>query len=209
MSTYTAARLAVAAKRFGRPVKIVMEREEDTAVNGGRHPFRGEFTVTVDKKSLKLQHYRLQMHSDGGCTISTTRDIMDRALCHAANSYVLPSAELSGNLVRTNKVSNTAYRGFGAPQSQYFMECAIEMAARANNTTPEAVREANLHGREAELPFGQKFVSPIRDMWTHLKATVEWDARRKDTDDFNKKSTKEKMGICLVRSKRAYFRLCI
>ena len=43
LSTFTAARLAVAAQKLQRPVKILMEREEDTLMNGGRHAFIGEF----------------------------------------------------------------------------------------------------------------------------------------------------------------------
>ena len=77
---------------------------------------------------------------------------MDRALCHANNSYDIDNFRAKGTLVRTNKPSSTAFRGFGAPQSQFIMESAIDLVAKTKGVFPEQVREANLMSSECATP---------------------------------------------------------
>jgi len=42
--------------------------------------------------------------------------IMEKALLHMANCYLIPNIRGTGYLCKTNISSNTAFRGFGAPQ---------------------------------------------------------------------------------------------
>jgi len=42
--------------------------------------------------------------------------IMEKALLHMANCYLIPNIRGTGFLCKTNISSNTAFRGFGAPQ---------------------------------------------------------------------------------------------
>ena len=41
---------------------------------------------------------------------------MEKALLHMANCYLIPNIRGTGYLCKTNISSNTAFRGFGAPQ---------------------------------------------------------------------------------------------
>jgi xanthine dehydrogenase large subunit len=41
---------------------------------------------------------------------------MDRALFHSTNAYRVPNVRAVGQLCKTNIVTATAFRGFGAPQ---------------------------------------------------------------------------------------------
>ena len=57
---------------------------------------------------------------------------MERALMHCANAYNLPKRlRARGRVARTNSTSNTAFRGFGAPQGMVAFEAAVEQAAAA------------------------------------------------------------------------------
>ena len=59
--------------------------------------------------------------------------------------------------VRTNTVSNTAFRGFGGPQGMLTIEAAMDHVASALKLDPVDVRLRNLYrpGND-ETPYGQK-----------------------------------------------------
>ncbi|MFP5405097.1 MAG: molybdopterin cofactor-binding domain-containing protein, partial [Gammaproteobacteria bacterium] len=42
--------------------------------------------------------------------------VLARALCHIDNAYYIPNIEAHGRIAKTNKTSQTAFRGFGGPQ---------------------------------------------------------------------------------------------
>lgn len=69
---------------------------------------------------------------------------MERALMHCANAYVVPRLRAMGRVAKTNTTSNTAYRGFGAPQGMLAFEAATEHAAAALGVAPELLREGSL-----------------------------------------------------------------
>ena len=64
---------------------------------------------------------------------------------HCANAYNLPKRlRARGRVARTNSTSNTAFRGFGAPQGMVAFEAAVEQAAAALGVAPELLREGSL-----------------------------------------------------------------
>ncbi len=48
---------------------------------------------------------------------------------HADNAYFLPELVISSRRLKTNTVSNTAFRGFGGPQGMLAMERVIDAVA--------------------------------------------------------------------------------
>ena len=42
--------LAVAAKKLGAPVRCMLDRDEDMALTGQRHPFLGEYKIGFTKE---------------------------------------------------------------------------------------------------------------------------------------------------------------
>lgn len=51
-SIFVSAAAAVAAKKLQRPVRIVLDRDEDMLISGGRHPFFGKYRVGVTSKGI-------------------------------------------------------------------------------------------------------------------------------------------------------------
>ena len=45
-----------------------------------------------------------------------------RAITHCENAYNIPNVKASGRLCRTNISTNTAFRGFGGPQTYFIAE---------------------------------------------------------------------------------------
>ena len=65
--------------------------------------------------------------------------IMARAILHSDNCYRIPNVKLNGYMCRTNLASNTAFRGFGAPQGQFVCETWMTQIAKYLNINPEKV----------------------------------------------------------------------
>ena len=70
--------------------------------------------------------------------------IMDRAVLHVENSYKIPNVTVRGHLCKTNLPSNTAFRGFGAPQSFLICENWMEQAAQKLNISCDKVKSSLL-----------------------------------------------------------------
>jgi xanthine dehydrogenase molybdopterin-binding subunit B len=52
-------------------------------------------------------------------------------MVHIDNAYYIPHIEVRGRIAKTNKTSNTAFRGFGGPQGMVVIEDIMDRIARA------------------------------------------------------------------------------
>jgi xanthine dehydrogenase molybdopterin-binding subunit B len=59
--------VSLAAKKTGRPVRCMLNRDEDMITSGQRHPFLSRWKVAVNKDG-KLQGLDLDMFCNGGWT---------------------------------------------------------------------------------------------------------------------------------------------
>lgn len=59
--------VVIAAQLFNRPVRCVLDRDEDMAITGGRHPFHIEYKAGASRDG-RLTALELDMYSNGGCT---------------------------------------------------------------------------------------------------------------------------------------------
>ena len=81
----------------------------------------------------------VDLYSNAGSSLDLSAGVMDRALFHIDNTYYIPNIRVSGHLCHTNLASNTAFRGFGAPQSMLAMESIINDISISLNKTPNEV----------------------------------------------------------------------
>ena len=86
--------------------------------------------------------------------------VTDRALFHCDYAYYYPDVRVSSHPMKTNTVSNTAFRGFGGPQGVIVAERIIEEIAYATGQDTLAVRKANLYRNGQLTPYHQ----PVEDM---------------------------------------------
>jgi xanthine dehydrogenase/oxidase len=66
----------------------------------------------------KIKGMDVELFNNGGNSLDLTSSIMDRALLHIDNGYVIPAIRAVGHCCFTNQASNTAFRGFGGPQAR-------------------------------------------------------------------------------------------
>ncbi|HEY8579943.1 MAG TPA: molybdopterin cofactor-binding domain-containing protein, partial [Beijerinckiaceae bacterium] len=159
--TIVAAIAAVCAHATGRPVKLRLDRDDDMIVTGKRHDFRADWDVGFDDEGA-MTALRVRLAARGGNVADLTPSVVTRALCHVTNCYYVPNVEALGLSLKTNTVSNTAFRGFGGPQGMLAGEAVIDSIARFLGRDRDAVRCANYFSPERGLttPYEQ----PVRDM---------------------------------------------
>ena len=136
---------AVAAHKFGRPIKLRLDRDDDFLVTGKRHPFEFRYQVGFDDQGL-LCGLELTMAVDCGFCADLSGPVADRAIFHADNAYFLQDVAIASYRCKTNTQSHTAFRGFGGPQGMLIIEAIMGDIARSLGVDALDVRMRNLYG---------------------------------------------------------------
>ena len=195
-----AALAALAARVTGRPCKIRLDRDDDMAMTGKRHDFRIDYKIGCDTDGV-ITAFETDMASRCGCSADLSGAINDRAMFHADNAYHLPAATITTRRMKTNTVSNTAFRGFGGPQGMLAIERAVDAVAWTLGLDALDVRKRNLYGGDGRdvTPYGMTVEDNILpDLIETLERTANYRARRAATRGFNSESPFLKRGIALT-----------
>ena len=191
---------AVAAKKLNCPVKIRLPRSDDMIMTGKRHPFSNKYRVGINTDGL-LQGIELELNGDSGYSPDLTDAIVDRAMFHSDNAYYLGAASIVGNRCKTNKVSNTAFRGFGGPQGVITIEGIMDDIARKVGRDPLDVRKANLYGKNGRnvTPYHQTLEhNNLLEIVERVETKSDYRSRRAQIIVFNESSEVFKRGIALT-----------
>jgi xanthine dehydrogenase large subunit len=194
-----AAIAALGARVTGRAVRVRLDRRLDMILTGKRHPFWARFEVGHDDEG-RLLALDLELYSDGGWSLDLSKPIMFRALFHCDNCYRIPNLRAVGRVLRTHKVSQTAFRGFGGPQGMVVIEDILDRVARACGKPAHQVRALNFYREGDRTHYGQlvRDASRIERIWTRLSHTAELERRLADIDAFNRASVHEKRGLAIT-----------
>ena len=198
-SNLFAAVAALAAKRFERPVKIRPDRDDDMIATGKRHDFLVDYTVGFDDDG-RIEAVQATYSARCGNSADLSGPVTDRALFHADNCYYYPNVELTSRPLRTNTVSNTAFRGFGGPQGMLAAERWIEEIAYALGRDPLDVRRTNFYGPGRDVtPYHQQVTDNIiARIVDELEQSSDYQARRRNALDFNAEAGVFRRGIALT-----------
>jgi xanthine dehydrogenase large subunit len=194
-----AAIAALGARKTGKPCKIRLDRDDDMCLTGKRHDFLSDYEVGFDEEG-RIQALETVMASRCGYSADVSGAINDRAMFHADNAYYLPAATITTKRMKTNTVSNTAFRGFGGPQGMMVAERAIDEIAWALKLDPLDVRKLNLYAEGRDVtPYGMFIEDNIlRPLIDRCEVTSDYRARRRKIAAFNAESTTLKRGIALT-----------
>ena len=200
-AAFPAALAALAAQKTGHPVRVRLNRDQDMALTGHRHPFLAKFTVAFDPKG-NLLAAKIHLFSNGGWALDLSQAVTDRALFHLDNAYYIPAVEFRGQVAKTNLSSNTAFRGFGGPQGMLVIEEIIDRVARRLALPPEIVRERNLYrgkGQTNTTHYGQELGdNRIQTIWRELKRSSAFESRRKELARWNAAQPNRKRGLAIT-----------
>jgi xanthine dehydrogenase large subunit len=194
-----AAIATLAARITGRPCKFRLDRDDDMSLTGKRHDFRVDYQAGFGDDG-QLAAVDITLASRCGYSADLSGAINDRAMFHADNAYHLPAAHIVTKRMKTNTVSNTAFRGFGGPQGMLAIERVLDEIAWSLGVDPLDLRKSNLYGPGRDMtPYGMQVTDNIMpELLAELERTSDYRARRKAIADFNADSPILKRGLALT-----------
>jgi xanthine dehydrogenase large subunit len=196
-----AAAAALATYKTGRPVRVRLRRHHDMLITGKRHGFLGQYEVGFDPDG-KITALKATLTADGGWSLDLSPPVLARAMLHIDNAYYIPNLVVEGRIAKTNRVSNTAYRGFGGPQGMIVIEEVVDRIARTLNLPPDLVRERNFYHGEGETStthYDQEIVdNRIARVWQEAKDQSGYGDRQEAVTAFNATSPYQKRGLAIT-----------
>jgi CO/xanthine dehydrogenase Mo-binding subunit len=133
---------ALLARKSGRPVKLVYDRVEDMLATTKRHPaiVRHRTGVARDGRLVAME---IDAIFDGGAYATLSAVVLSRGVIHASGPYRCDHVRIRGRAAMTNTPPNGAFRGFGAPQTQFAVEAHMDRIAERLGIDPVRIREIN------------------------------------------------------------------
>lgn len=189
------------AMHLGRPVKWIEGRMENLLAYHGRG-FSAEVEAAVNRDG-KILGMRFDMIGDlGAYVMAFTSAPPVNATKRVAGPYDIAVLEIECLGVITNKPSTGPYRGAGAPEGTFFMECMIDHIARELELDPAVVRKRNLVPASA-LPYttgtGQHYDSgDFNAAFDQALALADYDGWRRQQRDRSESSPLLGIGIATV-----------
>ncbi|EMD95965.1 hypothetical protein COCC4DRAFT_183960 [Bipolaris maydis ATCC 48331] len=195
--------VACAANKVRKPVRCMLNRDEDIATSGQRHPFLGRWKVAVNKDG-KIQALDADVICNGGWSQDLSGAVVERSLSHIDGVYSIPNIHVRGRVAKTNTVSNTAFRGFGGPQGMFIAETYMEEIADHLKIPVERLREINMYSPETNMVT--HFNQEIKDwyvplMYKQVQEESLYAQRRQEIEEWNKTHKWNKRGLAIIPTK--------
>jgi xanthine dehydrogenase large subunit len=188
---------AMGAFRLKKPVKLILSRADDMVMTGKRHPYSVDFKIGLSK-DLKILCYDMTAFQNAGAAADVSPAVMERTLFHGTSSYFIPNARITCHSCKTHLPPNTAFRGFGAPQSMFALESAIMKAAVTLGVDPSEIQQRNLLQEGDEFPYGQIAKNcNAKACWDTASRDFQVEKLKAQVAEFNRSNTQFKQGISM------------
>jgi CO/xanthine dehydrogenase Mo-binding subunit len=169
---------ALLARKAGRPVKLVYDRVEDMLATTKRHPAVIRHRTGV-KRDGTLTAIDIDALFDGGAYATLSAVVLSRGLIHATGPYRCDHVRIRGTAMMTNTPPNGAFRGFGAPQTQFAADVHMDRIADQLRLDPVRVREVNALRPGDTTATGQRLGSDCSALAVLREAVARTDFKRR------------------------------
>lgn len=165
---------ALLAKKAGRPVKLVLERDEEFETARTRYPVIIKLKTGVKKDGTIIARDSVVIVDNGaydnkGASITEYIGIFGGCL------YRVPNIRFEGYLVYTNKQWCDSYRGRGNPQPTFAIESQMDTIARELGLDPVELRLKNVNRLGDTTVFGIKINSSAHaDCIENAAKAIKW-----------------------------------
>jgi len=194
-----AAIAALGALLTGRPVRLRLNRTQDMTMTGKRHPFHASWRVGFSNDG-HLLGLEATLTADGGWSLDLSEPVLGRALCHIDNAYWIPDIEVHGQVAKTNKTSQTAFRGFGGPQGMFVIEDILGRCAPALGLDAATLRRQNFYSPGQATPYGQpvRHAERLVTVWNQLAETSDFETRTQQIASYNAAHPNTKRALAMT-----------
>ncbi|XP_065173530.1 xanthine dehydrogenase-like [Atheta coriaria] len=192
---------AVAAQKFNRPVRILLDRDEDMAVTGGRHPYLVKYKAAFSSDGT-IDALDVEVFANAGHSYDLSLEVLERAVFHVENCYKIKNLRVVGRLCKTNLPSNTAFRGFGAPQAMFAAEYMIRQVAEHLKMDLVTVVAKNLYKEGDITHYSQQIINcNLSRCFEECLQKSNYFERQNQINQFNIENKYKKRGISIVTTK--------
>ncbi|RZF38598.1 hypothetical protein LSTR_LSTR010931 [Laodelphax striatellus] len=200
-SNVVALPLVFAASRLKRPIRCMLDRDEDIVMSGQRHPFLGRYKVAFDS-SGKITACHVKLYNNAGNTADLSDPVMERAMLHFENCFYIENVACYGYVCKTNVISNTAFRGFGGPQGMFVGETMIRQIAAYLNKDVVELSELNMYREGQATHFNQELkYCTLTRCWEQVLKDANFEQRKQQVEQFNREHRWRKRGVSVVPTK--------
>lgn len=152
----------LAARRLGRPVKWIEDRQEHlTAANQGREQ-RHRARLAVDEEGRILALETEIWHDQGAYLRTHGVSVPNRSMCSLPGLYRVPAFRASCHVRLTNKTPAATYRAPGRFESSFVRERLMDAAAHRLDIDPVEIRRRNLIAAD-DLPYTVAYDEPYAE----------------------------------------------
>jgi xanthine dehydrogenase molybdenum-binding subunit len=166
------------AFKTGRPVKIVLNREEEFISLSPRQPTKTSIVQGCDRE-YRLTFREVKMTLDNGAYTSwgaTTPSVM---MLPISSLYRVPNVSYETMIVYTNNTYCQAMRGYGNPQATWALESNMDQLAEAAGIDPFEFRMRNRNIPNETTPMGlQISTCGLEECLQTVAAKLNWKEKR-------------------------------
>lgn len=198
----TVGRAAMLARATGRPVKMVMTREESFMESSKRHPFNLTYKIGVKNDGTITAWEGLQIDNSGAYN-NQTQFMNCRAAIHSAGVYNIPHVKTDTYGVFTNNIHGGAFRGYSSPQLIFGQEQFMTEVAQEIGMDPVEFRRKNILRQGDLTATGQKLVEETitGEILDHMVEVTGYYDKRTEYEKSHS-SREKRRGIALVTCMR-------
>jgi 4-hydroxybenzoyl-CoA reductase alpha subunit len=166
------------AIRTGRPVKTVLDREEEISATRIRNEMTVYVKTGVTREGIILGQY-VKCVANGGAYASTSVMLTYNSGLTCLIPYRIPSFKYEGYMVYTNRAVSGAMRGHGANQPRFAVECQLDMIAQEMDLDPAELRLRNASRKGDTSVNGLVFNScELSRAIEEVTRATEWKTKR-------------------------------
>lgn len=173
--------IAVAlSRKSGRPVKLVLTRQEEFQGFGGAHSAWVKIKSGATKDG-KLTAREMEVIWDAGAAADLGVSVALLAgVVGASGPYRIPNLKIDSYLVYTNKVNSTALRGMGMQQVAFAVESQTDSLAEKLGVDPVEFRMRNALEEGDRSATGEVLESvSVKECLKKVADAMEWEKKPK------------------------------
>jgi xanthine dehydrogenase large subunit len=186
---------SLVATNLKRPARLILTKDDDMQITGKRNPFENTYRVAFDDKG-KITALDLKLYANGGAYADLSTAIMERAMLHSDNAYLIENMRVTGQVCKTHTVSNTAFRGFGGPQGMVTIENIIEEIAAYLKKDAFDIRQLNCYRKGDSTHYGQTLDDDLlKEIFASIRIKTDYDKRKSEILKYNAEKNSTFKGI--------------
>lgn len=169
---------ALLSMRTGRPVRLILDRDEEFISTKSRHAFTIDLETGATADGM-LTYRDASVVVENGAYNHSGASVTGAAVGMLSSLYRTRAVHITSRLVDTNKVPGGQFRGYGGPQVTFAIESQVDELADALGVDPIDLRIANANQTGDITHSGYVLGSArLEECLTAAREAIGWDAKR-------------------------------